>query len=237
MIFSVTLPHEGKLLIREGQNIDFTTPLYEGQTQKEEKIPLASILKCSPHTIFQHLKKFAGDHINKGDVIAVSSGLFGSHRYTSPAEGTFKEIDHITGTITISIDSGEKNTEYSFFAGEISLIEKNVVTIKTKHGKKFTLKQSLNSFGGNWKSFKNITSITSEDVAGFIIITEKLAEYEETKLEALDAKGFVTAYELPQSTSLPTAIVKDIKNMEEIQSLTYPYCTIDKESTTMYLYE
>src|SRR5690348_13796047 len=101
MTIAFTVPLESDILIKKGQEVDFDTPFVKAAETQTIEIDLAKKLSTAPKNIFQHLKKFVGEAINKGDLIAQSSSLLSSKSYYSEQQGVIKEIDHNRGVIII----------------------------------------------------------------------------------------------------------------------------------------
>lgn len=244
MILSIVVPLNGELLIKTGDKVDFSTPLVNNHVKKEVKIPLARSIHINPKKIFTVLHKFVGEKIKKGDMIASHKGFLSKNRYLSEHDGTLKEINHNDGTITLEIDSDETTMLKAYFKGEVVEIdqktdqEKTTIQLKVKDGKQFDMKDAKDFFGGPmyYNKSKNLQVITEEDVNGYIICTQTLLPYEQTKLETLGATGFVVLHSPAGNGSIPHAKVREIPDWEELHTLQLPYCTIDREQSRMYVY-
>src|SRR3990167_9049048 len=102
MTISFSLSLKDKPLIKVGQEVDFTTPLIKKGAQEEKTIPISSALRISPSKIFLYLKKFVGDEIKQGELVAEKKTLFDKRQYLSEYDGTIKEIDHENGNLIVA---------------------------------------------------------------------------------------------------------------------------------------
>ncbi len=244
MVLSITVPVTGDLLIKIGDNVDFSTPLVNKNTKKEVKIPLARALHINPKKIFTVLSKFVGDSIKKGDVVAVYKTFLGKNKYVSEHDGTLKEVNHVDGTIILEIDSDEKTQLNAFFKGEIVEIDtkthkdKSVIHFKVKNAKHFAMKDAIEFFGGPiFYNSGELSTVTDETVNGYVVCAQSLLSYEQIKLETLGAKGFILLHSLPEHAHIPHAKIRELPDWDELHALKLPYCTIDLEQGRMYVYE
>ncbi len=239
MNLSIQIPTGSHVKAKAGEITDFKTPLFEIASDAEHVIPLAQKLSVSPSKIFHHLKKFVGEEVKKGDLLAINKGLFSTKRVISDYGGKIQEIDHTEGTIIITI-KGKKNTVYSPIIGEVVEIRNKEIIIKIKEGKEFNLKKASGDFGGEVYYYKNAlasTLISSLDVINKILIAESLSPYVQSKMEALTIKGYVTLAKLLEDTELPYAQIKEIGELSDIMKQAYPYCFIDSKSSKIIFYK
>jgi hypothetical protein len=247
MNITFTFPYNGELLIKEGDKVDFETPLYKQQSREEVIIHLAKMLNTSPNKIFQSLKKFVGEPVHKGEVVAEKSSFVTKKKYLSEYEGIMKEINHNQGTVTLEVDTELESTVYSFFAGEVVELKKSEkegqklvkVTLKTKHMKQIELKEASALFGGKVVYCKNPekAQLTEEDVNFHIVVDDSIPSYEQIKYEALGARAFVTLHTLTEQTEAASAKMKNISDYEKLLEKPLPYCIVDKDENVIYFYE
>lgn len=234
MKITFTIPGEGELKIKTGQTIKINDPLYQSSKTISKVVNLSKKLHIKPDKIFFSLKKMVGDIINKGDLIAENKSLLLHHLYHSEYSGILKEISHHDGTITINVkeESDKDNYCSAYFQGEIINIDKREVSLKVNHQSSFSLKTANQDFGGIvFYVKKNHSEQESiHDIDNKIIIADNLSEYQQSKFEALGAKGFITIEPLPELTELPYAQSK--------QSLSgdFTACIVDKKNNTIFLY-
>ncbi len=238
MMIAFSVPLESDILIKKGQEVDFTTPFIKiGETQTVE-IDLAHKLSTSPKNIFQHLKKFVGENINKGDLIAQSSSLLSSRSYYSEHQGVIKEIDHNRGVLVIETTTTQTDLP-CYFRGEIAEIERNIINLKVKHSKEYPLATASSYFGGATIYSQNPEkgNLSEEQVHDKVVIDDNVPSYEQAKYNALGAVGFVYFNALSDYTKAPNAKFKDEQDYKSSVSTKLPYCIIDKGANTIYFYE
>ncbi len=234
----ITLPSSYKedLLVKVGQKVDFKTPFFKKKIQKEIGLSLAEKLRISPQKIFVYLKKFVGEKINKGEILAEKKTLFTVRRYRSEYQGEIKEIDHQEGKVLIKINSGKDEFVTAPFKGEILEIDKETIKIKVNRGKEFTAKEITADFGGEVTYLKPTTEYCEEEINNKIVVGQSLSSYLQVKLEALGVKGFVLLHRLPEKTDLPWGQLKNITDWEKIIAANFPYCLVDKKNSKIYFY-
>src|SRR5436190_26218 len=91
----------GKLLIKERQRVDFTTPLLRSSESELVTENVVSHLGIKSSEIFLVSRKIVGDQITEGEVIAEKKSFFRIRKFLSPLSGVIKEINHEDGTVTI----------------------------------------------------------------------------------------------------------------------------------------
>lgn len=237
MILTVQIPDSTHVLVKVGDAIDFDMPLLEIPSKSDNSISFAQKLGVEPSKIFRYLKKFVGEDVKKGDVLAIKKGLFASITIKSDYEGKIKEIDHSQGNIVIT-SKGKKNTVNSYVIGEVVEIKDKKISIKVKEGKEYDLKKNERDFGGEAFYFKHPSvDLLDNEVSKKILITESISSYNQSKIEALGIAGYVTLMKLPEETELPNCQLKTIEELKEIMKHIYPYCYIDSKSCKIILYK
>ncbi len=239
MTISFHIPIDSDILIQKGHQVDFTTPLYRiGQTQTVE-VDLATKLSTNPKNIFQHLKKFVGEGVQKGDLIAQSSSFLSSKSYFSEHAGIIKEIDHTRGILLMEITTAQENTIGCYFKGEIEDIDRNTIKLKVKHAKQYEVTQATDFFGGPaiYSRDPEKGSLSEEDVSDKVVIDDNIPSYEQAKYNALGAVGFVFFRTLSDYSKAPSARLKNEDDYKTIAVNKLPYCIIDKGTNTIYFYD
>jgi hypothetical protein len=239
MKIRIKKPSDVTLLIQEGQKVDLQSPFYDKNLTDTVKIPLATILKFPPNKIFMVLHKLVGESIHKGDVLADYKGIFGIREYISEHTGTIAEINHYDGSITINVQSESTNTIHCSFVGEINEVTGDVITLKVKEGKEFPIDQVSHYMGGPVFYYHDDTKgrVTEDSVQHALIVAEDVPSYDQIKMEALGARGFITIHGLTEKTKLPTGRVAKKQDYESIVKAAYPYCVIGTEYNTMTFYK
>ncbi len=75
MNLSFSLPQNSTCLLKVGQKVDFETPFFAGRKSEDVTILIAEKMGIPPAKIFTYLKKFVGDTVKKGDILAAKKGL------------------------------------------------------------------------------------------------------------------------------------------------------------------
>lgn len=241
MLLTVPIPESSICVLKPGQTVEFGTVFLKTQVKNEVTIPVAKELRVTPSKIFHHLKKFVGEPVKKGEILAVKQGLFSTRKMVSEHEGTLKEIDHTTGAVTLLTDAGNKDTVKAYFRGEVTEVKKDHLKIKVKNGKEYALKKADQDFGGETLFLSEDTGVFSDPrlpgLGGKIIVAESLSTYLETKFEAVGVRGVVCLKSLSVPCTLPAAMIKQIDDFKKIVHDHFPYCLIDRKYSRIYLYE
>lgn len=234
MLLSIPIPKGSSCLLKVNQEVEFGVPFVKKSVRKDISIEVSKYLDVSPSKIFNHLKKFVGEPVKKGEVIAVKKGVFSTKKMISEYEGVLKEIDHANGQIIITATQTSKDTLFTYFKGEVSEIKNNLLKLKVKSGKEYKLKDTGADFGGE-VSYDNNNS--TMELNSKVIVAESLTPFLETKLEAIGVAGFVTLKPMSDSVSLPVAQLKNADDFKEILKSHLSYCLVSKEYSTIYFYE
>lgn len=239
MPITFSVPVKEKLLIKQGQEVDFSTALFKKDEEEEKIISLSQLLNISPQKIFLYLKKFVGEEISRGDLIAEKKGLLDKNQYFSEYDGVLKEIDHEKGNLIITTHIATKQVKHAYFKGKVEEIKQNEVTLATKETKKFSLKETTMDFGGVvlFADEESLGNLAPEEVKNKIIVIESIKPYNQSKLEVMGAAGFVSMQSLQDTTPPPFARVKDDDDWEEIKKVKLPHCLVDKKTNTIYFYQ
>lgn len=237
MILTIQIPDNSRVIIKSADMVDFGTPLFEIPSKSDHLISFAQKLGVEPSKIFHYLKKFVGEDVRKGDVLAVKKGMLSTKKVKSDYEGKIKEIDHLEGSIIITT-KGKKNIVNSYVMGEVVEIKDKKISIKIKEGKEYDVKKTSADFGGKVFYFKNpAENLSGSEIGGKILATESISSYNQSKMEALGIMGYVTLMKLPEETDVPFCQIKTIEELKEIMKLTYPYCYIDSKSSKILFYK
>jgi hypothetical protein len=238
MKFPVKIPSGHEVLITIGQQVDFETPLLKKHTTVGSTVPLSNILQFPPEKIFLNLKKFVGEKVKKGDLLAEHKTFFSTKQYISEFEGLIKEVNHQTGTVTIETASENTNTINCFFVGEVTNITEGYLELNVKKYKEYEI-HATHYFGGETLYVRDTTTetVTEEQIDNKILCTERIQPYDQVKYETLGVKSFITLEDLNNKSSLPRARVKQKHDLEEILNAQLPYCIIGHDESTIVFYE
>jgi len=245
-----TIAYDGELLIKKEESVSFQTPLYNMQTRESVAIPLAKLLNTEPTKIIQSLKKFVGDQIAKGDVIAESVSFMSKKIYTSEYDGVLKEVNHEEGILIIEAGTDNKDVVNCFFVGEVVDIDeqkgksessqhKATIKLKVKSAKEFELKEVTADFGGEVVYCKDPIKahLTADEVNHKVVVDEKIPSYEQVKYEALGAKGFVSLDSLPEESTAHFAKLATESAFKKISEEKLPFCLVNKIDNKIFFYE
>ncbi|MCX7955617.1 MAG: hypothetical protein N2593_00705 [Patescibacteria group bacterium] len=238
MIVNFPIIKNSQILVKKGSKIDFNTSLFKNNFKKEITINIAEKLSINPEKIFSYLKKLVGEEIKKDEILAEKKSLFSSIKINSPVSGIIKEINHNQGIIIIETLSKEKNDFLSPFKGIIEDIKNDFIKIKLNKAQIFDLKNKGENFGGEIFLFKSsdFFNIKTDNIENKIIVAEKFSSFEQIKLEALGAKGFITIDNMPEKTNLLFFKLKNIEDIKKIFKEKFIYCTIIENSDKIYFY-
>ncbi len=232
------LPAGSDILVKEGKEVDFGTPLITENKMQDMTIELSRILSLPNRKIFDALRKFVGEKVAKGDLIAENNKMFLKKQYFSEYDGVIKEVNHDDGTLIISTRSTEKSTGDSNVKGVVEKIDKNQITVKIKEGQSYPFTELTEQFGGVVVYCKpgRAQLLSEHEVQGNVVVTEKLLPYEHIKLETLGAKAFVLREALSDKTFLPVIVINEAEDFAQIMSEKKSFCTADNINGQLYFY-
>ena len=237
MIIKIPIPVESKCLLKVGQKVTFDTPFLEKKTATDIHVPLAKTLRIPPSKIFRYLKKFVGDHTEKGEALANKKTLLSSQTIICEYAGIIKEINHVEGVMIISVFEGKKNSITSYFTGEVVEMKKDELSLKVNEGKEYMLKTVSTDFGAETFYLKDDNAqLTDMKIQNKILICESLSSYSQTKAEALGATGFISVRDPSDTLTVFYAMLKSAEDLKKIFQSHLPYCLADKKSSRIYFY-
>jgi glycine cleavage system H lipoate-binding protein len=230
---------KGDLLIKAGQKVDFSTPLMRKGATDTITVNIASHLGITPADIFLSVKKVVGDEIKSGEVLAEKKTIMSVKKFISPHEGTVREINHEDGTMVIEIAEQARETMRCFFAGTVEKITEGQICLKVGTTREFALSKTDATFGGMVAFLESaeVAAVTQEKITDHVIFISTITPYEQAKIEALGAAGFVTASPLSTDEVPPKAVLSSKQDFAKIKDARLSYCLIDKKSDTLFLYK
>jgi hypothetical protein len=237
MVIKLSLPDGKQPLIKEGDTVDFDTPLIKVIEKKEKKISLAQELDIPAKDIFLSLTKNVGEKIEKDEVLAVKKTLLSKKTYISEFSGIVKEIDHQDGTITLTVSENEGEKINSFFKGKVKKISEKEIELEVQEAVKFELKSATNFFGGEviFVTDDSLDKI-KDDISNKIVIIKKIDEYNQLKLEVIGVAGFVSIEPLSQELDIPSAQLLNKDDWSKLIKLKLPYISVSIKDKALYLY-
>ncbi len=237
----IKIPSHSDLLIKEGESVNLSSPLFKKTKKSLKTISLAKVLHIKPKKIFKHLTHFVGDEVKKGEVIAIKKGFFSTQKIRAEEDGVIKEINHETGEIVLEREEGkEKTVVYSPVKGKVINIQKNKVIIALNGAHIFPLKKAGKDIGGKIVVKEEIPY--GEDLSelqGNILVTPSLTQYLITKLDTIGARGAITleAEGGDDDTNVEINIIKKRDDFKKILGYNQSYCFINSQKKELYIYE
>lgn len=236
MVVSLNIPDNVRVLVKKGQLVDYSTPLWEKVSEETIEIDIAKKLAIKPEKIFDYLKKFIGDQVKKNEVIAEKKGFLFNKEILSPKEGEIKEINHDLGVVVLS-SLTQKQIIHSFFKGEIVDVGKTLLKVKVDDGHAYLIKKTAEELGGDVYYYQPNNFLTASDVEEKIVIFNEIDSIQQIKIEALGAKAFIGAKMIPETTHLPFFQLKNQKDIEKIFQFKKSACLIVKNESKIIFYD
>lgn len=236
MLISYPIPKDSIVLVNKDQKIDFETPIFEKNIEKDLPLNIAEKLGINPKNIFRYMKKLVGVEIKKDEILAEKSGMFSSVKVISPQEGLIREIDHNQGLVILVSKLKDKNKVFSPIKGVVEKVGKHEVEIKVNKGTEIEGKNSTSDFGGKIFYFDPERFTNATEISDNVILAEKIQSFNQIKIEALGAKGFITVEKLVEETDLPFVSIKDLSDFKKIKKSEFLYCTSIASSDKIYFY-
>jgi len=238
MTLSIPFPGNGKIVVKEGDDVKIGLPYFELSENDTLKIEVSKMLQVQPGKIFHHIRKLVGEEVKKNDILAEKKGFFSTKKILSPNDGVIREINHNEGVIELSVSSKTNRLLSSFFQGKIKKIDKNELKIEVKSKDEYKVIDPPRFFGGPVRYFKSADAgMKSEDIEGTMIFALKIDEVFQAKAEALGASGFITLpnKNLPIKTN--TVYLKNEEDIEKILKAKYSLCLVDEKNEKIIFYE
>ena len=189
------LPLKGKVHVEEGDMVDANKIVASTEIPGNvQMINIANELNIDPDQVTDCMLCKVDEHIQKGQIIARSKGLFGffKNEIKSPLNGTIGNISDITGQVIISEKPFPIEVD-AYIPGKISKIFEKEGVLVSSHG---MLIQGIIGIGGEKKGYikpiKNLEINESEDLRDKIIIIEEVLIYDfYKKIKDLGVQGIV----------------------------------------------
>ena len=240
MIVRISPPKGVNIVVKEGDQVGFQTPLYEKESEETEKIDVAKAISVSPNKIFNYLTKFVGEKVKKGEVLAIKKGFFSNKKCIANRGGIIKEINHQDGSLLLKILTKNKKSNFSFFKGTIKKISGEDLEIDIEKALSFPLREINQNFGGEVFYLKKIsqTKVLSEaELEGKIVITHKLNTYSFSKFSTLGVKGYVLESKKNLDLDSNYGLIKKLDDLEKIFAYNLKYCLALKNKKELILYK
>lgn len=237
MLISIPIFADGHCLLKENQLVDFSTPFLKKKSEEEVNMPVAKNLGVPSEKIFRYLKKFVGESIEKGEVIAINKTFFSTMKVISKYSGQIKEINHFDGSISISVKSNVGNVINAYFKGKVNKIKKSEVLIEVDEGEQFSGKNINRDFGGKVFYSNNNSDFLSDNLFNSVVVCDNIVSYLKAKAEALGCQGFLTLSKLTEGSETAIGQFAHINDYKKAIKSKFPYCTIISASSKIYFYK
>lgn len=232
----IKLPENAEILIQAGQTVDFSTPLLRKKATNSTTVPLADLLKFPPEKIFMSLKKVVGDEVKKGDLIAEHKGIFSTKQYFSSIDGIIREIDHLTGSLTMELQSNKDSIVACFFQGEVDTVGDGFIELKVNNAKKMDTEEYKHYMGGPVFYIEDVEKLlTEDDVLEKILVGENINALDHAKIETLGAKGFISKTKAPLN-GIHQIILINSEDLSQLMKEQYPFCITGVDNRSIYFY-
>lgn len=237
MKIKVKIPEKSKVVIKQGQKVNFSTPLAQILQKQMVYIPIADILSFDPKNIFHYLKQVIGDEIQKGDILAEHKNLFTTRQYLSEVSGILREIKHDTGIISIEQNKNDSSIINCFFNGEIDGIYDGFLELQIEDAHTTKLRKETPYFGASIYYLNATGKYSDEDLENACVFTSDINSLEIVKMETLGAQGIITKSKFLSDTNMHQVLLDDEKDFDQIQKKEYPYMLIGHEPMTVIFYK
>jgi hypothetical protein len=169
------LPVSGKVLVKVGDDVDFSSPIAEAMIPGEPNvINAAAELGVPRESLYKYMIKKEGDEIKKGEDIAGYNSFFGLWKnwLKSPIDGYIERISDVSGQIILR-EAPIRIDVKGYLRGKVvEVLENEGAVIET-----------------NASFVQGIFGIGGENKGKIMVVTEKLDEYLIEDLITPNCKG------------------------------------------------
>lgn len=123
------LPKNTKPSLKEGDPVAFGQLLTGDDSSTHIVISLGKLLGISPKDTGAVLRKYEGERVERGEVVAVRKGFFGSKAIKAPIAGRLSRVDTGKGEVTLSPIETDETTVVSPVAGRVAKITGEEIAI------------------------------------------------------------------------------------------------------------
>ncbi len=98
------LPIKGQTLVNIGDKVGAEQVVLKTELPgKADVVNVMSLLGCQPHEVKQFMVKPIGDHVEKGELLAMRAAFFGlfKTRIESPMSGTIESVSDVSGQVVM----------------------------------------------------------------------------------------------------------------------------------------
>lgn len=237
MNIKIKVPSNAKLLIKTGQNVDFSTPFIQKNESKFLHIPLANNMGFKAKDIFRYIKKAIGEKISKGDLLAENKSFLSTKRYLSDTEGVIEGIDHEEGALIIKLVPKDASDILCYFKGEVDGIYDGYFELKVDKAHATQIVDSLPTIGAPvFYLSSSLNDLTEDDISSAIIFTSTMEPIQSTRMKTLGAAGVILKSIHPDVTDLIQIVLTKDNDYSHVQKEKFPYMIVGHEPQTVYFY-
>ncbi len=237
MKISIPYPEGVKILVRDNQHVNFSSPFYTNKTPHKTIIPLAETLKFQPERIFIALKKVIGDRIRKGELLAEHKAFFSTKHYIANVDGILVDIDHTKGSITIQLDTESDQTVPCYFDGIITSISDDHIELEVGNARMCELVESAPSaLGGAVYYLGTGAELSDEAIENHIIVAANIDPLTAIKLSTFGAKCVVTNSKKSIPDGIRMCYLAHPDDFSHVIQTRYPFCVTAHDRSQLYFY-
>jgi len=214
----IDVPENAKIKVTVGTPLGLTSILYSIEDTVDVVVPICKPLRAKPEEIFQLVTHVIGDTIKQDEVLATKKGVFGVKKVLSPKSGTLRNIDHVSGTITIEVEKTATQSHTAPVEGIVSSLDKTrgIISISVPNGQEYDT-ELISELAGGEASYVKLSYLATDlsVVKDKVVIIQEITPAAASKFEALDAIAIVY---LTGTHSLKTAHAK-VKTEKDFEQL------------------
>jgi hypothetical protein len=220
---------------KEGEVVDWGKKSLKEKSETELKINLVEELKIIPNDIFKHLRVSLGEQVEAQQILAEKKSFFKKGVFKSPQAALVRGIDHLEGTLTLSI---EKVVEVPFaleatYAGK----EKETLLFKVKEGMEIAITAGVDtSFGGFCSYLEKVPEINLENCENRVVLTKTEDIMDQAKISALSPVALVSYKADYQPMGTPLLLVEKKEDWHKLFAEKYQLCLYLMGQKTIYFY-
>lgn len=123
------LPKNAKHSLKEGDTVAFGQVLTREDSSTHVALSLGKLLHISPKDAPSVVKKKEGEQVERGEILAVKKGLFGSKAIKAPIDGRVVRVDMGEGSLVLSPMETDEAVVVSPVAGHVGRITDEQISI------------------------------------------------------------------------------------------------------------
>ncbi|HBB76286.1 MAG: hypothetical protein A2186_04185 [Candidatus Levybacteria bacterium RIFOXYA1_FULL_41_10] len=128
----ILLPDGFQIKVKSGEKVSAGQVLAESEKSLAVSVSLGPNLGIKKNKVKKYLKKYPGDSVSAGEVIAEVKGVFGKKTVTSKISGIVSKFDEEAGEFYILASSSQSQTIHSPVDGVVEEVDDRKITVKTE---------------------------------------------------------------------------------------------------------